>query len=52
VAYIWEAGDGWWVRPWQQTRGRVSNAVTRVDNLLGALDVLQHEPRPWWRLWR
>jgi hypothetical protein len=51
AAYIWEGDEGWFVRPWQRTRGRVSNAITRVGSLRAALDVLRQVPRPWWRLW-
>jgi hypothetical protein len=51
AAYVWEGSGEWLVRPWQKTRGRVSNAVIRVGSLREALDVLLHPPRPWWRLW-
>jgi hypothetical protein len=40
VAYVWEAGGVWFVRPWQGRRGRVSQAVVRVADLGAALDVL------------
>jgi hypothetical protein len=51
VAYVWQDGGEWFVRPWQRTRERVSHAVVRVDSLRAALDVLLPPPRPWWRFW-
>jgi hypothetical protein len=51
VAYVWEAGGEWFVRPWQRLRGRVSQSVVRVPSLGAALDELARPPRPWWRFW-
>lgn len=51
AAYVWESGGEWFVRPWQQMRGRVSQAVVRVTDLGAALDVLARPSRPWWRFW-
>jgi hypothetical protein len=50
-AYVWDADGGWFVRPWQRTRGRVSNAVVRVADLGAALDELARPRQPWWRFW-
>jgi hypothetical protein len=51
VAYVWEVGGVWFVRPWQRMRGQVSQAVVRVADLGAALDELARPPRPWWRFW-
>ena len=51
VAYVWRSEDGWFVRPWQRMRGRVSNATVRVVDLCAALDELARPSRPWWRFW-
>lgn len=51
VAYVWEEGGGWLVRPWQRMRGRVSQAVVRVAELGAALDELARPPCRWWRFW-
>jgi hypothetical protein len=50
MAYVWADGEEWVVRPWQRTRGRVSNGVERVASIRAALDVLARRRR-WWRLW-
>ena len=50
MAYVWVEGELWIVRPWQRTRGRVSNVVERMGSLRAALDVLVRK-RPWWKFW-
>jgi hypothetical protein len=49
VADVGEVSGGWLVRPWQRTRGGEPNALVRVSSLPEALDVLQRQPRSWWR---
>lgn len=51
AAYVWQAEDGWCVRPWQRMRGRVLNTIVRVADLGAALDELARPRRPWWRFW-
>jgi hypothetical protein len=51
AAYVWQAEDGWFVRPWQRMRGWVSNAVVRVNDLRAALDTLARPLCLWWRFW-
>jgi hypothetical protein len=50
MAYVWVDGEAWVVRPWQRTRGRVSNVVEQVTTFRAALDILARR-RQWWRFW-
>jgi hypothetical protein len=50
-AYVYLTEDGWYVRPWQRMRGRLSNRVVRVADLRAALDLLACPLRPWWKFW-
>jgi hypothetical protein len=47
AAYVWQAEDGWFVRPWQRMQGWVSNKVVRVKDLREALEELARPLRPW-----
>jgi hypothetical protein len=51
VAYVWEQGGVWRVRPWIKLGCGGGAAVRSTDSFCGALDLLLRR-RPWWRSWQ